>query len=92
MTPDTDNPNEVRYISSMKLKSIKKNLTELTLSDGTVVLFSYETPVAIERKGECFRTSEQYSSTTTRHLNRWLDGRHAGEVDQGMIDQLVVAK
>jgi hypothetical protein len=62
----------------MKLKKIGSNMTELHTEDGAVVLFSYSTPVAAQLKNGGFvRTNESYSRTTTRHINKWLDGRSA---------------
>ena len=73
----------------MKLTPLAKNVTELTTNDGTVVLFSYETPVAAELPAGGFvRTAKGYSQTTTKHINKWLDGRHADFVPQAEIDAL----
>jgi hypothetical protein len=61
----------------MKVKSIKKNVTIITLHPGeanqTLLLFSYETPVACHIQGVgYFRTSQFWSITTSRHINQWL--------------------
>lgn len=56
-------------------------MTEISLEDGTLVLVSYETPVAArifslasENDGcALFRTSKKWSQTTTRHINKWLN-------------------
>ena len=73
----------------MKVKQIASNMTELH-TDDVVILFSYETPVAACVLGEGFkRTSTRYSQTTTRHINKWLDGVVAQEVPQSEIDGLV---
>lgn len=47
--------------------------TEVTLPNGLMVLYSYSTPVAVRHlvSGLEYRTSQKYSSTTTKHLNRW---------------------
>lgn len=57
----------------MKLKQHGANQTQVTLSDGTVILFSYETPVAafVPGQGYC-RTSEHFSRTTSKHIAQWL--------------------
>lgn len=55
----------------MKLKPIGNNQTELHLDNGTVVLFSYQTPVAAVVNGQCYRTTEYYSKTTSQHINKW---------------------
>jgi hypothetical protein len=75
----------------MKLRRIaNQNATELTLSDGTVVLFSYATPVAAcLGDGSGFvRTSTHYSVTTSKHINAFCPSS-ARKVDQNVIDQLV---
>ena len=73
----------------MKIKPVGSNMTELQLDD-VHVLFSYETPVAACIMGEGFvRTSQWYSQTTTRHINKWLDGVDAPEVPQAYIDALI---
>lgn len=63
----------------MTLNPIKANMTELNLGDGTLVLFSYKTPVAARytsEKGQTHiaRTAYKWSNTTTRHINTWLAG------------------
>ena len=70
----------------MKLKSIKANCHELDLDNGVIVLFSYETPVAVslpramvihrlDRTTETLtgvvKTSTKFSATTSRHINSW---------------------
>ena len=55
----------------MKLKPISANMTELALTDGTLVLFSYETPVASWKDGLFSVTDKKWSKTTTRHINKW---------------------
>ena len=74
----------------IKLKKIKTNMTELTLDNGTKVLFSYETPVAGWDDDGAFRTMEHYSPTTTRHINQYLGGKDIGyKVCQEFINRLV---
>lgn len=69
----------------MKLKRIGQNETELHFEDGTIVLFSYETPVAmLNKEGEALCTTKKYSSTTSAHINkavkRWCAPRVDGEL------------
>lgn len=75
----------------MKLRPIASNMTELEIADGTIILFSYETPVAAcMGDGIGFvRTNEHYSPTTTRHINKWLNGTKALPVPQRFIDNLI---
>ncbi len=71
----------------MKLKQLASNMTELDLGNGTIVLFSYETPVAMSRLVDKYntptldfgeyiqyvKTNKKWSNTTTRHIKKWLD-------------------
>jgi hypothetical protein len=41
--------------------------------------------------GSLVRTEDFYSVTTSKHINKWLDGREAQEVPQAAIDELVEA-
>jgi hypothetical protein len=72
----------------MKLKQIGSNQTEL-LINGTVVFFSYETPVAARLAcGALIRTETKYSVTTSKHINKWVDGWPVVLVKQNVIDNL----
>ena len=79
----------------MKLVPIKANQTELHLNDGTVVLFSYKTPVAgFTPDVGFFRTEEFFSTTTSRHINNYLRGEglnpeEVEKVPQSQIDTVV---
>jgi len=76
----------------MKLRSLKKNLTEVEIGQVTI-LFSYKTPVACHIEGQgYFRTEQKWSTTTSRHINEWL--REMGSHDceskpQKFFDTLV---
>jgi hypothetical protein len=73
----------------MKLKQLGSNMTELDISFAQV-FFSYETPVAARlTDGSLVRTEDWYSVTTTKHINKWLDGMPAVEVPQAVINDLV---
>jgi len=62
-----------RERTTMKLKQIASNQTELSLPCGAVVFFSYETPVAaMLPSGRYIRTKKKWSVTTSKHLNKWL--------------------
>ena len=74
----------------MKLKVIAANQTELHLNDGLIVFFSYSTPVAARTAGGGYvRTSTKWSTTTTRHINKWLDGITAYEVTQEWLELIL---
>jgi len=73
----------------VKLRQIGINQTEITTIEGTVILFSYETPVAaLLPSGTYVRTATKWSTTTSRHINKWLDGVNAGTVDQEVLEGL----
>jgi hypothetical protein len=81
----------------MKVQQVGSNQTEVTLADGTCVLFSYQTPVAAIVPGKGWmRTAYKWSATTTKHINAWLR-KHQGtyiidrvaSVPQWDLDQLV---
>ena len=76
----------------MKLNSIAKNQTEVTLSNGDQVFFSYRTPVAcyIAKKGRYARTDAWYSSTTTRHINKWLGNLEYDVIPQSYLDEITL--
>ena len=75
----------------MKLKQIGSNMTELDLGFAQV-FFSYETPVAAcLTDGTLVRTAERYSVTTTKHINKWLQGCDALTVPQARIDCLLTS-
>tara|TARA_B100000686_G_C16421622_1_gene777458 strand:- start:451 stop:693 length:243 start_codon:yes stop_codon:yes gene_type:complete len=73
----------------MKLKQIGSNQTELIFNDGTEVLFSYETPVAVLTVNGMYVTETKYSSTTSRHINKWCEGITRTTIPQDNIDTLV---
>ena len=75
----------------MKLKQIGSNMTELDLGFAQV-FFSYETPVAACLiDGTLIRTEERYSATTTKHINKWLNGCDCQTVPQVRIDCLLTS-
>ena len=74
----------------MKLTPIAANQTQLNLNDGTEIFFSYKTPVAAKLPNyDYIRTATKWSTTTTRHINQWLEGVTAEVVDQSILDNLV---
>ena len=76
--------------NQMQLTPIAANQTQLNLNDGTEVFFSYRTPVAAKLPNyDYIRTATKWSTTTTRHINKWLEGVTAQTVDQSILDNLV---
>ncbi len=79
----------------MKVKNVGSNMTELQLNNGTSVLFSYETPVAayvsFGNIDGWFKTEQWYSVTTSKHVNKWLEGIKAQTRPQEFFNTLVSA-
>ena len=74
----------------MQLTPIAANRTQLNLNDGNEIFFSYKTPVAAKLPNyDYIRTATKWSTTTTRHINQWLEGVHSEEVPQNKLDELV---
>jgi len=73
----------------MQLKRLGSNQTEISLNNGTKVFFSYDTPVAAQLPDyEYVRTATKWSVTTSKHINKWLDGVNATTVSQDILDNL----
>lgn len=73
----------------MKRIKIGSNMSVATNASGAVILFSYDTPVAAKVPGAgYYRTSTKWSSTTTRHINKWLGPVSAEELPQEYFDKL----
>jgi hypothetical protein len=75
----------------MKIKQIASNMTELDMGFAQV-FFSYETPVAARlTDGSLARTEQWYSATTSKHINKWLQGCECQTVPQARIDCLLTS-
>ena len=75
----------------IKVKSLRHNYNIITHQDNQI-LYSYETPVAVlHANGAAFRTDQKYSTTTSKHINKFLDGRYAVEiVSQNYINAFTI--
>ena len=73
----------------MKLERLGTSKSLLTLSSGSEIFYSYNTPVACKVSGDFYKTKEYYSKTTCKHITQYLNGREAKAVPQSMINQLV---
>ena len=72
----------------MLLKPLGPNMTQLVYGSN-VILFSYETPVAaFTEHSKYVRTNKKYSATTTKHINKWLNGAKAELVEQETIQAM----
>jgi hypothetical protein len=60
----------------MNLNPIASNMTEVQMSGGLTVLFSYKTPVACRwtngMEQVVYKTSKKWSATTSRHIGKWI--------------------
>lgn len=74
----------------MKLTTLGSNQTQLELSNGTQVLFSYNTPVAaFSSEFGWIKTDKYHSKTTSKHINAWVNIYSVRTVPQEMLDDLV---
>lgn len=73
----------------MNLKQMGPNHCLIQFENGNEIFLSYGTPVAGLTSDGYFRTAKKYSVTTTRHINKYLDGAKAWEVPQEAIDLLM---
>ena len=74
----------------MTLNTLGSNQTEIETTSGDRVLYSYSTPVAAYVVGRGYIRTELYHSvTTSKHINKWLDGAKAETVKQSEIDALI---
>ena len=77
----------------MKIKLLGANQTEVQLSDHyeTQIFFSYEQAVCVRNADGCFVTTEKYSRTTSKHINKWVANLSniIKMVPQSEIDKLV---
>ena len=73
----------------MKLTQISANCNVIRKDNGIAVLFSYETPVAVEHpKRGLLRTDTHYSRTTSKHISAWFGGRSFQIIAQAEIVKL----
>jgi hypothetical protein len=74
----------------MRLTEIGANQTLMTMENGTIVLFSYSSPVAAFIPGRGYVRSENlYGLAAIRHVNDWIKDKDCSIVEQSVIDDLV---
>jgi len=56
----------------MKIKNLGSNMTEVIFDNDDHILISYDTPVAGRINYEMVRTSKKWSTTTSRHINKYF--------------------
>lgn len=77
------------YKMKVRAYSIGSNMTEALIGSNRF-LISYHTPVAAYIDGEgYFRTSRKWSSTTSKHINKWLQGVAAKEISQTDLEAML---
>ena len=73
----------------MQLQRLGYNQTQINYEDGHQVFFSYSTPVAVRTPDyKYYKTDRKWSVTTSRHINKWLDGVKATTMPQQFFDTL----
>ena len=73
----------------MKITPIAANQNVISFPNGVEVFFSYKTPVAGYHPDKGYlRTKEYYSSTTSRHINKYLGALNYSQVEQETINNL----
>ena len=71
-----------RKANIMQVQNIGSNMIQVVKNNGTF-LVSYSTVVAAQLSpGGFVRTSKKWSVTTSKHINKWLEGAKAGDIDQ----------
>lgn len=73
------------------IKKLGNNQTQVTFPHGLIVLYSYDTPVAIRHhaSGKEYKTSKKWSRTTSKHINSWCNPS-AREIPQDAINEIIV--
>ena len=56
----------------------------------TTFFFSYDTPVAAKVGTTYYKTEEKFSNTTSRHLNKWLEGVQYVVQPQSWFDKAIL--
>lgn len=80
----------------MKLNRLAQTNTTVIETGEKTMLYSYSTLVALHIQGVgYYRTTQHYSTSTTRHINRWLTSekvKHCREVSQEELESLAIAE
>jgi hypothetical protein len=74
----------------VKIQKLSDTSTEINLNDGTSILVSYETPVAMycPFESKFFRTDKFWSTTTSKHINKWLPAFSVDTIEQKELSLL----
>ena len=81
----------------MYINRISQNETEVHFNKRlvdeakrTTFFFSYDTPVAAKVGATYYKTEEKFSNTTSRHLNKWLEGVQYEVQPQSWFDKAIL--
>ena len=79
----------ISSLKGVKIQNLGSNKLEIYFDKSNLILFqSYETIVAARLEDlEYVRTSTYWSRTTTRHINKWLEGVEATKKPQSFFDK-----
>jgi hypothetical protein len=76
----------------MKVEPIGSNQTQVTLASGDIVLYSYNQAVAVRVATTgvpcVYVTDYKWSRTTSKHINKFVDGDCVIKFNQAQIDRL----
>ena len=74
---------------TLRAQSIGSNQLEIQHGENRY-LVSYKTPVAVYIKNAgYFRTTTKFSRTTSKHINKWLNGAAAGDIPQNVLEDMM---
>lgn len=74
---------------ALRVTSIGSNQLEIQHGEN-LYLVSYQTPVAVYIKNAgYFRTTTKFSRTTSKHINKWLNGATAGDIPQNVLEDMM---
>lgn len=78
-------------MSSIALRATSIGSNQLEIQHGeNLYLVSYQTPVAVYIKNAgYFRTTTKFSRTTSKHINKWLNGATAGDIPQNVLEDMM---
>jgi len=60
----------------MKISNVGSNMTKVDFNNGDNILISYDTPVAGRVGDDFVVTEKKYSSTTTKHINKYFQNEY----------------
>jgi hypothetical protein len=91
MTGPTPNFERIVNMTNIALRAFSIGSNQLEVQHGeNRFLISYKTPVAVYIKNAgYYRTTTKFSRTTSKHINKWLDGASAGDIPQNVLEDMM---